>query len=116
MIRCAAGAEGARCAQRAWRISLHLIRFSPFNLITKLITSCGAGVRPSLEGLPYFAGGGEFGKCSQFKLKKRPCARQQTESVNATHRVSPAGRRPPAAGKLAVGAARRIGGDERGGA
>ncbi len=53
MIRCAAGAEGARCAQRAWRISLHLIRFSPFNLITKLITSCGAGVRPSLEGLPY---------------------------------------------------------------
>ena len=30
---------------------------------------------------------------------------------NATHRVSPAGRRPPAAGKLAVGAARRIGGD-----
>jgi hypothetical protein len=50
MIRCA---EGARCAQRAWRISLHLIRFSPFNLITKLITSCGAGVRPSLEGLPY---------------------------------------------------------------
>ncbi len=27
---------------------------------------------------------------------------------NATHRVSPAGRRPPAAGKLAVGAARRI--------
>ena len=35
---------------------------------------------------------------------------------NATHRVSPAGRRPPAAGKLAVGAARRIGGDERGGA
>ena len=50
MIRCA---EGARCAQRAWRISPHLIRFSPFNLITKLITSCGAGVRPSLEGLPY---------------------------------------------------------------
>ena len=53
MIRCAAGAEGVRCAQRAWRISPHLIRFSPFNLITKLITSCGAGVRPSLEGLPY---------------------------------------------------------------
>ena len=40
----------------------------------------------------------------------------ETESSNATHRVSPAGRRPPAAGKLAVGAARRIGGDERGGA
>ncbi len=53
MIVCAVGAEGARCAQRAWRISPHLIRFSPFNLITKLITSCGAGVRPSLEGLPY---------------------------------------------------------------
>ena len=34
MIRCAAGAEGARLAQRAWRISLHLIRFSPFNLIS----------------------------------------------------------------------------------
>ena len=63
-----------------------------------------------------FARGANLAKCSEFKLKKRPCARQQTESVNATHRVSPAGRRPPAAGKLAVGAARRIGGDERGGA
>ena len=66
-----------------------------------------------------FARGAKICKVSFTETEndnKRPCARQQTESVNATHRVSPAGRRPPAAGKLAVGAARRIGGDERGGA
>ena len=59
-----------------------------------------------------FQGGANLVKFLILKLKMA-----ETESlINATHRVSPAGRRPPAAGKLAVGAARRIGGDERGGA
>jgi len=57
----------------------------------------------------YFAGGVDFGNVPPNETENR------LES-NATHRVSPAGRRSPAAGKLAVGAARRIGGDERGGA
>ena len=59
-----------------------------------------------------FQGGHNFVKFRSMKLKMA----ETESSINATHRVSPAGRRPPAAGKLAVGAARRIGGDERGGA
>jgi hypothetical protein len=71
-------------------------------------------------------GGHFFWKCFLTETEndnKRPCARQQAAPrqmkvnlSNATHRVSPAGRRPPAAGKSGVGAARRIGGDARGGA
>jgi hypothetical protein len=71
-------------------------------------------------------GGHFFWKCFLTETEndnKRSCARQQAAPrqmklnlSNATHRVSPAGRRPPAAGKLAVGAARRMGGDARGGA
>ena len=52
MIRCAAGAEGARCAQRAWRISLHLIRFSPCNLITKLIRAAERVFGPAWRAFP----------------------------------------------------------------
>jgi len=58
-------------------------------------------------------------KVPLLKLKMTtsgPVPDNKLKLSNATHRVSPAGRRPPAAGKLAVGAARRIGGDERGGA
>ncbi len=40
-------APGALCAPGKFR--LHLFRFSPFNFGP---TSCGAGVRPFLEGLP----------------------------------------------------------------
>ena len=66
-----------------------------------------------------FQGGANLVKFRSLKLKMTtsgPVPDNKLNLSNATHRVSPAGRRPPAAGKLAVGAARRIGGDERGGA
>ena len=57
---------------------------------------------PNLQNVPSFLEKLASARLFSFRLKL------ETEE---THRVSPAGRRPPAAGKLAVGAARRIGGD-----